>query len=198
VLAVPFFPLANSSLGLAVAYAGLAAIWAALAWRDPRTGLLFAAGPLLAPLAALGLLPLAAQWAKGAVRRAAIVGAGVLLAALVAGLRHAALPLGLGTPPLGLGIAGSDRPTAVVHALWAALAHRPALAAEAIALALVAVAVPYVRGRGPWPIALFGAAMLAATLLPAPGVAIAPLVAGAWLTCAALLWDSRRGARSGR
>jgi hypothetical protein len=197
-LAVPFFPLANVSLGLALAYAALAAGWVALTWRDPRSALLFAVGPLLAPLAALALLPLAAQWARGPVRKAATVAAGLLLAAVVAGIRHAELPLGLGSPPLGLGIVGSDRPTAVVHALLTALAHHPALLAEAIALGLAAVALPFVRRRGPWPIACFGAAMLAVTLLPAQGVAIAPLVVGTWLTCAALLWDSLRATRTGR
>jgi hypothetical protein len=86
----------------------------------------------------------------------------------------------------------------VAHALWTALANHPTLLAEAVALALAAAALPLVRRRGPWPIALFGTAMLAATLLPAPGVATAPLVAGTWLTCAALLWDSLRWARTGR
>jgi hypothetical protein len=197
-LAVPFFPLANVSLGLALTYAALAAAWVALAWRDPRTGLLFAAGPLLAPFAALGLLPLAAQWARGPLRKAATVATGVLLAAVVAGIRGTQLPLGLGSPPLGLGIVGSERPTAVAYAFWTALSNHPTIAAEAIALGLAAAALPLVRRRGPWPIALFGAAMLAATLLPAPGVATAPLVAGTWLTCAALLWDARRGARAER
>jgi predicted Ser/Thr protein kinase len=197
-LAVPFFPLANVSLGLGIAYAVLAAVWAAVAWRDPRSGLLFAAGPLLAPLAALPLLPLAAQAAKGPPRKGATVVLGVLLAAVVAGLRGAALPLGLGQPPLGLGIVGSDRPAAVLHALWQALAAHPTLAAEAVALAAAAAVLPLVRGRGPWTIALFGAAMLVVTLLPAPGVTALPLVAGAWLTCGALAWDGHRGAPGGR
>jgi hypothetical protein len=197
-LAVPFFPLGNVSLGLAVAYAVAALAWLALTWRDPRGALLFAVGPLLAPIAALGLLPLAAQQARGPVRKAATVAAGVLVAAIVAGLRHGALPLGLGRPPLGLGIVGSDRPTAVASALWDALQAHPALLVEAIALAAAAAALPYVRRRGPWPIALFGAGMLALTLLPADGVAIAPLVLAAWATCGALLWDSHRGSEAGR
>jgi serine/threonine-protein kinase len=197
-LAVPFFPLANISLGLALAYAAAALAWLALAWRDARTGLLFAAGPLLAPLAALGLLPLAAQAARGPVRKAATVAVGLLLAAVVAGLRHASLPLGLGRPPLGLGIVGSDRPTAVATALWQALEAHPALLLESLALAAAAAALPYVRRRGPWPIALFGAAMLALTVLPADGIAVAPLVVGAWLTCAALLWDAHRGSEAAR
>jgi hypothetical protein len=108
------------------------------------------------------------------------------------------MPLGLGRPPLGLGVVGSERPTAVLTALWNALAAHPTVAAEAIALALAAAALPRVRGRGPWPIALFGAAMLAATLLPERGVAAFPLVLGVWLTCAALAWDGHRRGQPGR
>jgi serine/threonine-protein kinase len=197
-LAVPFFPLGNVSLGLALAYAAAASAWLALTWRDPRSGLLFAAGPLLAPLAALGLLPLAAQTARGPLRRGATVAVGLLVAAVVAGLRHAPLPLGLGTPPLGLGIVGSDRPTAVAAALWHALQAQPGLLVESLALAAAAVALPYVRRRGPWPIALFGAGMLALTALPADGVAVAPLAVATWLTCAVLAWDSGRAAEGGR
>ena len=69
-LTVAFFPLANISLGLAAVYAAIAVVWAVLNWRDARTGLLPALGPLLAPLAALTLVPLAAQLARGRVRRA--------------------------------------------------------------------------------------------------------------------------------
>src|SRR5438270_4536041 len=58
-LAVPVFPLGNVSLGLAVLYAALAAVWVVLCWREPRGGLLFALGPALAPLAALAPVPAA-------------------------------------------------------------------------------------------------------------------------------------------
>jgi hypothetical protein len=185
-LVVAFFPLANISLGLALVYALLAGGWAALTWRDARTGLLLAAGPLLAPIAALGLVPLAAQLARGRARRAVQAGAAVLVAAVVAGLRRAPLPFDGSTPPLGLGIAGSTRPTAVAHALWAQLAAHPALVGEALVLAAAAAAIPLVRGRGPWAAAAFGAALLAATALTAPAAAVVPLVAAAWLTAAAL------------
>ncbi|HSP73960.1 MAG TPA: hypothetical protein VLN26_16415, partial [Gaiellaceae bacterium] len=104
----------------------------------------------------------------------------------------------LGRAPLGLGIDGSRRPAAVVYELWKVVAAHPALASEAVALALAAAAIPFVRGRGPWPVAGFGAAMLALTLLPAPEAAAAPLVVGAWLTCTALLLDRRRAAEGGR
>src|SRR6266516_3595499 len=60
-LAVPVLPLGNISLGLAAAYGAAALIWLLLFWRKPAFGLFLAAGPLLAPLALLGLLPLGAQ-----------------------------------------------------------------------------------------------------------------------------------------
>lgn len=190
-LAVAFFPLANISLGLAIVYAALAAAWLALNWRDARTGLLVAAGPLLGPVSALALLPLAAQVARGRARRAVQVGAAVLLAALVAGIRRVPLPFDGSTPPLGLGIAGSAKPTAVAHALWAQLAAHPELVTEAVVLAAAAAVLPHARRRGPWVAAGFGAALLAATALAAPAAAVLPLVGAAWLTAATLAVERR-------
>ena len=190
-LAVAFFPLANISLGLAIVYAALAAGWTALTWKDARAGLLLAAGPLLAPVAALGLLPLVAQLARGRTHRAAAAGAAVLLAALIAGFRHTPLPFDGSTPPLGLGVAGSNHPSAVAHALWAQLAAHPVLVVEASVLAVAAAALPHIRKRGPWPAAAFGAALLAATALAAPAAAVLPLVAAAWVTAAALAFEPR-------
>ncbi|MGZ4290987.1 MAG: serine/threonine-protein kinase [Gaiellaceae bacterium] len=185
-LTVAFFPLANISLGLALVYAVLALGWVALNWRDARTGLLLAAGPLVAPFAALPLLPLAAQVARGRIRRALQVLAAVLLAVVVAGLRKVPLPFDGSTPPLGLGLAGSTRPTAVVGALWHQLTAHPAIGVEALVLAAAAAALPLARGRGPWRAALFAAALLAATATVAPSAAVLPLVAAAWVTAAAL------------
>ena len=91
-LAVPLFPLGNISSGLAVLYAVLAAGWIVLSWREPRSALLFALGPLLAPLALLGLMPLAVSRVRAPVRRAALAGVSVLVAAVVAGVRSASLP----------------------------------------------------------------------------------------------------------
>ena len=190
-LAVAFFPLVNISLGLGILFGLVAAAWVALTWKDARAGLLLAAGPLFAPIAALGLLPLAAQVARGRARRAAQAFAAVLLAALIAGLRRAPLPLDGSTPPLGLGITGSTRPTAVAHAFWAQLASHPVLLGEAVVLAVAAVALPYARNRGPWPAAAFGAALLAGTALTAPAAAVAPLIAAAWLTAGTLAFRTK-------
>jgi hypothetical protein len=190
-LAVPIFPLGNISSGLALLYAGIAIVWLFLSWRAPREGLFIALGPLLAPIAALGLLPLAAQGVKSLPRRALQVGAAVLLAALVAGLRHTPLPFTSAAPPKGLGIAGSEDPFAVAVALWRALTARPWLLLEALALAAAAIAVPFARERGLWGIAGLGAALIAVTLLPAPSVAAVPLVLAAWSTCTVLALKAR-------
>jgi hypothetical protein len=190
-LAVPVFPLGNISSGLAILYGIVACAWLALSWRAPREGLFLACGPLLAPLAALGLLPLAAQGVKSPPRRALQVVAAVLFAALVAGLRHAPLPFTSAVPPKGLGIAGSEDPFAVAHAFWSALTARPWLLLEAFVLAAAAVAVPFARERGVWGIAGLGAGLIALTLLPAPSVAAVPIVLAAWSTCAMLALKAR-------
>jgi hypothetical protein len=195
-LAVPVLPLGNISSGLALLYAALACCWLALSWRAPREGLFFALGPLLAPILALGLLPLAGQAVRGHVRRALQVAVAVLLAALVAGLRHTPLPFTGSVPPKGLGIAGSGDPFAVANALLQTLQAHPALLLEALALSAAAVALPFARERGLWWIAGFGAALITATLLPAPSVAAAPLVVAAWLTCGVLALRLPRRARS--
>jgi hypothetical protein len=190
-LAVPLFPLGNISSGLAIVYGFLACIWLALAWRSPEDGLFVTAGPLLAPIQALGLLPLAAQGVRSLPRRAAQVAVAVLLAAIVAGLRHASLPFTGAAPPKGLGIAGSQDPLAVAYALGRAAFDRPQLLVEALVLAAAAVAMPFARARGPWGIAGLGAVMIALTLLPAPTVAAAPLVVAAWATCIVLALRAR-------
>jgi hypothetical protein len=190
-LAVPLLPLGNISSGLALVYGALACIWLALSWRAPREGLFLALGPLLAPVAALGLLPLAAQSVRSRPRRVLQVTAAVLLAAVVAGLRHAPLPFTGTAPPRGLGIAGSEDPFAVAAALWRALLAHPTLLLEAVALAAAAVVLPLARERGLWAIAGLGAGLIAVTLLPAPSVAAAPLVVAAWATCTVLALRAR-------
>ena len=186
-LVVPFFPLANIALGAALLYAALAVAWLTLSWRDPRSALFVALGPLAAPVGALGLLPLAALVVRGHVRRIAYVAAAVLTAGLVAGLRGIPLPFTDEAAPLGLGIEGSERPFAVAQALLDALRAHSALGLEALALAAAAGVLPTIRGRGPWPVALFGAGMIATTLLLVPNATAAPLVAAAWLICGACI-----------
>jgi hypothetical protein len=191
-LAVPVLPLGNVSLGLAVLYAVLAAAWVALFWREPRGALLFALGPVLAPLGALGLVPLAVSGLRSGPRRAVQAAAAVLAAGVVAGIRGSALPFTGARPPLGIGVAGSTGPLDVAGTLARAAGAHPALLIEAAAFAAIAFVLPYAQARGRWGAAALGAAMLAATVLAVPSARALPLVVAAWLTAATLVVRAER------
>ena len=191
-LAVPLFPLGNLSLGLAVLYALAALAWLVLSWGEPRSALLFALGPLLSPLALLGLVPLAASRLRAGPRRAAQAGVAVLAAALVAGVRGAPLPFTGAAPPLGLGLAGATDPLDVAGSLARAVAAQPALLVEALAFAAIAAALPFAAARGRWGAAAAAAAMLVLTVLVVPSAGAVPLVAAAWITGAALALQAER------
>jgi hypothetical protein len=184
-LLVPVLPLGNFALGAAVLYLAVALCVLVVCWREAQHGLLLVLGPLLAPIAALGLLPLAGLTVRSPVRRGLQVAAAVLAAGIVAGVRGAPLPFDGSAAP-DLGIAASGDPFAVAAALWHALTARPAFAVETLVLAIVAVLLPYARGRGLWAVAMLGAGFLAAALLAVPAVAAAPLVVAVWATCAAV------------
>jgi hypothetical protein len=184
-LAVPVLPLGNMALGAALLYAAIALGVLAAMWREPDRGLLFALGAFLAPIAALGLFPLAALAIRAPARRALQAAAAVLTAGLVAGIRGSPLPFDGASAPRP-GIAAGGDPFTVASALWSALLSRPALAVETIVLAAVAVLLPLARARGLWAIAGLGAGFLAAALLLAPGVAVVSLVVAVWATCLAV------------
>jgi hypothetical protein len=180
-LAAPVLPLGNVALGLALLYSAIALGWLALSWGDARAGLTFLAGPLLAAFGLIALVPLAVQPVRGHVRRGAQAVAAVAAAALVAGLRGTELPFGQGTPK-ELDVAGAE---SVVQATIAVAASVPAaLPLGALALAAIAVAVPY--ARTPWRIAGLGAGALAVTVLAVPTAPALPLVIAIWLTCLGL------------
>ena len=191
-LAAPVLPLGNHALGLALLYGALALAWLALSWRDARWGLAFLAGPALAAVGLLALVPLAVAGASGAVRRAAHVLAAVVVAGVVAGLRGFELPFAQGTaPPLDLD--GAESAVGAARVLVEAVP--PGLALAAFGLAAVAAALPY--ARTPWRIAGVGVGLLAATLLLVPAAPAVPLILAAWLTVAVLalrasgLWGAR-------
>jgi Protein kinase domain len=184
-LCVPILPLGNLALGVAALYVLVALALLAVMWREPERGLLFTLGAFLAPIAGLGLVPLAALGLRSPVRRGVQAAAAVLVAGVVAGVRGVPLPFDGASAP-DLGIAASGDPFTVLAAIWGALLSRPALAVETIVLAAVAVLLPLARGRGLWAIAGLGAGFLAAALLLAPGVAAAPLVVAVWATCLAV------------
>jgi eukaryotic-like serine/threonine-protein kinase len=192
-LSAPVLPLGNAAQAAAVVYGVLALGWLAAMWRDARAGLLFAVGPLLAPLGLLALLPLAVQPARGAWRRALHAGAGVVTAAAVAGLTGRPLPLA-GAVVGDLGLDQTERPTDVVQALERVLRANPAIATTALALALVAVLLPRAVARGPWGIAGLGALQIGLVLLWAPSTPALGVVIGTWLLCGALAARPHLGA----
>ena len=191
-LAVPVLPLGNVAVGLAVLYAALALAWLVLAWPEPRGGLLFALGPLLAPIGAVALVPLAAATLRAGPRRAAQAGLAVVVAAVVAGVGHHALPLVGGVAPLGLGVAGARDPLDVAGSLARAFVAHPGLLVEAVVFAGVALALPHAHARGRWGAAALGGVMLAASVLAVPSAPAVPLTVAAWLTAAAVALRARR------
>jgi eukaryotic-like serine/threonine-protein kinase len=199
-LAVPILPLGNAALGLALVYLALAAGWFALFARDPRSGLGFLAGPLLAPFGGLPLIALLATRARGQIRRAAVT-AGACLAAFAApALAGSSLPLTDTQSPLGLGIAGSENPTAVLRALLGFLADRPELIVALAALTVATLALPKARELGPWGVVLWATGLLTMTVLAPPLAGFAaveafPLVLGGWAAVGLLL---ARDAKSSR
>jgi hypothetical protein len=190
-LAVPVFPLGNVSLGLALGYAGLALVWLALMWGDPRRGLLFASGIVLGPIGLLGLVPLAVMHVSNPLRRTANALVAVLLAGVVAGVHGWSIPFSGGDAP-ALGIAGSEHPLGVGHAVWQWLLGSPALGIEALILAATACALPLVARRADLAIATFAAVLLGATLIAAPHAGALPLVFAGWITYLVLTVQSRR------
>jgi hypothetical protein len=193
-LAVPVLPLGNISLGLAIVYAVLAAGWLVLFWPRPRAALLFAAGPLLAPLGLLGLVPLVVLPAGDAARRAAQAAAAVVAAAVVAALAGDALPIVGGSSP-DLALAGVGGPFGAAGQLVHGISGAGPLFLEALVLAGAAAAIGAFRHRGPWGGAIFGALLAASTLLAAPGAAALPLVAAAWICAIVVAAEPARPAR---
>ena len=136
----------------------------------PARGLLFVAGPLLAPL---GALAPAARWSccplGGAVRRAAQAAAAVLAAAVVAALAGTPLPFVGGDAP-DLSLAGIGGPFGAARPALARHWPRPArCSSRRCALAPPRPPSARCRRRGPWGGALFGALLAASTLLVDPG-----------------------------
>jgi hypothetical protein len=193
-LFAPVFPLGNVSSAAAITYGVAAAGWLALSWRDARAGVCFAAGPLLAAFGALMLLPLAVQPVRGRLRKALHAVAGVLAAAAVAGLHGSPLPL-TSARVGNLGIAGSERPTDVLHAVASVLASQQAIVTTALALALSAVLLRPAAARGLWPLAGLGAVQLALVLLAAPAIPAASVVIGTWALVAVVAALSMRTSR---
>ena len=191
-LVAPVFPLGNLSSGLAYLYVLGAAAWLAIHWRRPRWALLAVCGPLLAPIGALGFVPLLVQPARGAARRALQAGTAVLAAAVVAGVEGWRLPLAGVQPRLDLADVGSA--VAAAKVLASALAHHPRLPALAALLAAAAALLPLARKHGPRGLAGYAGGFLVAAVLLFPEPMVAALVACVVATGVGLALYDRRWA----
>jgi hypothetical protein len=199
-LAVPVLPLGNVSLGLALAYVPLAAGWLVLFLRDARSGLLFAAGPVLAVLHLLPLMPIVALQARGPVRQAAIALAGVLAAAGTAIAAGARLPITGEDAPGTAGLRGTERPTAAFDAAASLFTGRPTMLVLALVVAAATLAARPAREHGLWGVAGWGAGFVGALLLAPLAVGGEPVAAAwavpaAWLATGALAYPLLRARR---
>lgn len=186
-LLVTVFPLANISIGLAVLFAVVGALWVAVSWRDPRGAIVAVVGPLLWPISALALMPLIAQLARSPLRRAVQTASALLLAASVAAIDHRPLPFSGGGAVSGVELAGIKDPLRVAALLGHVVVVHASLAAEIGVLALAAVALPSLRDRGREVALLAGAVLVAATVLVAPQASMIPFILAGALTAAVLV-----------
>ncbi len=179
-LAAPLFPFGNDARSAALVYGGFAVAWIALTWREARFGLLFAAGPLLAPLGALALVPLAVQPLRSAFLRGVQASVAVLAAGLVAGLGEET------------GIAPSASVADVATALLTALAAQPALLAAAAVAGIVGAFLPRIRQLHRFGVAAVGIVLAAGTVAIGAGVVGTFLALAGWGVAALLAAGSRR------
>ncbi|MBA2740905.1 MAG: serine/threonine protein kinase [Actinobacteria bacterium] len=168
-LAAPIFPLGNEARSAALLYVGFAVAWLALTWREARFGVLFFAGPLLAPLGALALVPLMLQPLRSPFLQAAQGALAVLAATFAASVAG------------DTGLAPADTVTEAALALWSALAAQPAMLATALAAALVTTLLPLARRRHRYGIATVGVVVSAGAVVIGPGGT--GTVLGVLLTC---------------
>ncbi len=190
-LAAPLFPLGNVAEGAAVLYGVIALALIALSWRDARWGLLFLAGPLLAPLGLLALVPLIAQPARGIVRRAAQAMLAVLSGAVVATVAGDDLPF-TGASAGAFTVSPQDSAREIASGVWQAALLDPVLLAGAVTLGLAAAALPWVRQRSQYGVLAFGVVLTAGSVVLGTGFAGTLLVALVWAVAAASAAGTRK------
>jgi hypothetical protein len=117
------------ALSLALLYGAAALVWFVLTAREPDAAMLPVFGPLLGPLA-LGLVPVVFVRTRSATCRALGAAAAIVLAAVVHGLRHG---------PIGLGIPGSRDPATTANTLVHAAPHALVYVLPAVAVASLAL-----------------------------------------------------------
>jgi hypothetical protein len=178
-LGAAVFPIGNVAESAAIVYGIFAVGWLLLHWRDGRHGLLFIAGPILATVGLLPLVPLAVQRAEGTVRRAAQGALAVLSAALLAALGGTTIPIAdessgsLGIEPL-TPVAGAS------IGVWDWLLGHPATTMAALLVGTAAAALPSVQRASRYGVAGTGFVLVAASVLAGAGIASTLVCLTAW------------------
>jgi hypothetical protein len=189
-LGAPIFPFGNVAEGAAILYGAFALGWLILAWRDARWGLLFLAGPLLASIGLLALVPLAMQPARGIVRRALYGATAVLAAAFTAGLASEQLPVA-GATTGSLGVSPIDSSHEIALALWDVIALHPVLLVAAGLVGAASAVLPWASRRSPHGFALVGFAMLAGSMMVGAGITSSLGVVVVWGIAAVVIGTRR-------
>jgi len=190
-LAVPILPLGNVSVAVATLYGVFAVGWLVANWRDARHGLWFVAGPLLATVGLLPLVPLALVPVRNTVRRAAHGVLAVLSTVLLAGVAGDQLPIVGGTASR-LGLGPLDSAGSAAAAVWSWLAHEPVVLAAAILVGAAAAVLPWARRRSPVGVAAVGFAVTAASVVSGAAVASTIAVIVVWAGFALVAAAPRR------
>ena len=178
-LAAAVFPIGNVAESAAILYGAFAIGWLLVMWRDARHGLLFVAGPILATVGLLPLVPLVAQHAQGSARRAAVGALAVLSAALVAAVGGSSVPItaeaagSLGIEPL------TPLPDAGVD-VWTWLLQHPATTLAAISVAVASALLPVARRSSRFGVVGIGFVLVAASVLAGAGVVSTFACLAAW------------------
>ncbi len=153
--------------------------WLALNWRDARHGLWFMAGPLLAGVGLLALVPLALIPVRSTARRAAHGVLAVLAAVLLAAVAGDALPID-GNVASALGLSPLDSPLSAAASVWSWLASTPLVIAGAILVGAAAALLPWARRRSRGGVAGIGFVVTAGSVLAGAGVASTIVVMLVW------------------
>jgi hypothetical protein len=192
-LAVPIFPLGNVAVALAGLYGILAACWFVANWRDARHGLWFMAGPLLAALGLLPLVPLALIPVRNTARRAAHGVLAVLSTVLLAAVAGEQLPVAGGVAST-LDLGPLDSVGSAGSAVWAWLLHEPLVVVGAILVGAVSALLPWARRCSRLGVAAVGLVVTAASVLAEAGIATTIVVMLVWAGFALAAAAPRRAA----
>ena len=172
------FPIGNVAASAAILYGAFALAWIVLNWRDARHGLLFVAGPLLATVGLLPLVPLVLQRAQGTARRAAHGALAVLSAALLAGLAGESLPV-TDRPAGSLDIDPLTPVPGAATEVWAWLAGHPVTFAAAALVAAASALLPLAR-RSTFGVGAIGFVLVGTSVLAGATVASTIVGASVW------------------